>query len=70
MNNTTVINKKASKIYIFLFYKRYFFVTVSVSSAVVVSLQIIIESARILAEYFPFLQLHVLGFHKQSFSNI
>ena len=59
MNNTIVINKKASKIYKFLVYKWYFFVTVSVSSAYVVSLQIITESAIILAEYFAF----VLGFH-------
>ena len=59
------INKKASKIKKPSFLKLYFF-TVFISS--IISLNVITELSIILAKYFPFSQLNVAGFQKQSFS--
>ena len=60
-----VINKKASKIYKFcvlqvIFFSLEFVGTVFVSS--LISSHLITESSIILAEYFPFSQLHAAEF--------
>ena len=72
-----VINKKGSKTYkvcvlqvIFCFVKIcwnsfYFFTYDSITSSIAIT-----ESSIILAKYFSFWQIHVLGFQTYSFSNI
>ena len=70
MNNAIVINKIGSKIQIFcvLVFALFSFKFVETISSIIL-LHIIIESSIILANYFPFSQLHVAGFQTQSFSH-
>ena len=59
----------------FVFYKFYFFIIICwnsiyfLSNHSMTSSQLIPESSKILANYFPFSQLHVIGFQRQCFSN-
>ena len=69
INNAILINKNASKIYKFFVLHVVFFslkfvgtVFVSLSDDSMISVHKNAESSKILAKYYPLLQLHVAGF--------